>query len=175
MGCTTSHASDVLRDVDQQLAAGVDTTVGIDKEPATLISFDLAKTGDMPQQNTNCALVSHRSARSCRMCHIDDEQRDSSTYDIRTHGRYLSREDSIRSEAMQLRTAKARTDQLRLWGLKEFRSMWIDNQPTFLPNRMTPQGGCTLFVQCLALLTDFAAMLPHIRTRAGTGLSGDFS
>jgi hypothetical protein len=150
MGSTTSHASEILGDVDRQLAAGVDTTIGIDKEPVTLISFDLAKTGDMPQQNTNCALVSHRSARSCRMCHIVDEQRDSWTYDIRLHGRYLSREDKIRHEAMQLGSNKARSDQLKYWGLKEYRSMWLANQPAFLPNRMTPQECCHIFVQGLA-------------------------
>jgi hypothetical protein len=119
----------------------------MEKQPVTLISFDLAKTGDMPQQNTNCALVSHRSARSCRMCHVEDVQRNCPEYDIRAHGRYLHHEDSIRQEAMQLRSKQAQNDQLRLWGLKDFRSIWIANQPAFLPNRMTPQECCHIFVQ----------------------------
>jgi hypothetical protein len=152
MGSTTSHAADILRDVDRQLAAGINTTIGIEQNPVTLLSFDLAKTGDMPQQNTNCALVSHRSARSCRMCHVEDVQRNCTEYDTRAHGRYLHREDSIRREALQLRTNKAREDQLRLWGLKEFRSFWIANQPAFLPNRMTPQECCHIFVQGWARL-----------------------
>jgi hypothetical protein len=150
MGSTTLHASEVSRDVDNQLAAGVNTTIGMEKQPVTLLSFDLAKTGDMPQQNTNCALMSHRSARSCRMCHVEDVQRNCPEYDIRVNGRYLHREDSIRQEAMQLRSKQAQNDQLRLWGLKDFKSMWLANQPAFLPNRMTPQECCHIFVQGLA-------------------------
>jgi hypothetical protein len=114
MGSTTSHAGEILHDVDRQLAASINTTIGIHWKPVMLLSFDLAKTGHMSQQNTNCALVSHWSACSCRMCYVEDVQHNCTKYNTLANGRYLQREYSVRQEALRLRTNKGFKDQLRL-------------------------------------------------------------
>jgi hypothetical protein len=148
MGSNTTHAAEILRKTEKQLAGGFNTI--INGQEVSIISFDIAKTGDMPQQNENCALNSHRAARSCRMCHVLDIQRSDSQYDIHQNGRYLDREDATRVKALSFKTQTARQDHLKDWGLKPHRSIWIENQPALLPNRMTPQEPCHILAQGLA-------------------------
>jgi hypothetical protein len=119
-------------------------------QPVTIVSIDLGKTGDMPQQNQNCALSSHRAVRSCRQCHVTDVDRSNISYDLKSNGRYLHLENRHRAAALALRTKKDREEALRGWSLKDQPSMWIPNQPALLPNRMTPQECCHIFANGLA-------------------------
>jgi hypothetical protein len=148
MGSTTIHAAQILRAGDSRLARGFETT--LHDSPVTIISFDLGKTGDMPQQNQNCSMSSHRAARSCRQCYVTDVDRSNISYNIKSNGRYLPLENRNRAAALALKTKTAREDALRGWGIKEKPSMWIPNQPALLPNRMTPQECCHILVNGLA-------------------------
>lgn len=148
MGSNTAHAAEILAPRDYQLSSGHD--ILFDGEPVTIISFDLAKTGDMPQQNENCALNSHRASRSCRMCLVVDRQRSDTQYDIFQNGRYLDAQTALLDQAMKMSVQKKRQEFLRDWGIKPYRSIWLHNQPAFLPHRMTPQEPCHIFAQGLA-------------------------
>jgi hypothetical protein len=148
MGSTTTHAAQVLRVEDSRLARGFETTLC--GSSVTIVSFDLGKTGDMPQQNQNCALSSHRAVRSCRQCHVIDVDRSNISYDIKSNGRYLHLENRHRAAGLALRTKKDREESFRGWGLKDQPSMWIPNQPALLPNRMTPQECCHIFANGIA-------------------------
>ncbi|KAF8241934.1 hypothetical protein K440DRAFT_665063 [Wilcoxina mikolae CBS 423.85] len=148
MGISTPQVVETLASTLEPLSDGI-TTV-IDGEEVVLYSFDIALVADMPQQNENCALASHRSQRSCRQCRVIKSDRGDTQYDKFYHGRYLHEEDRKREEALELGFESRITKALIDLGLKNQRSPWLTCQPAILPNKMTPLEPCHLLAQGIA-------------------------
>ena len=86
-GCTVSDMVTGLQDETVNLGKGISTT--IDDSPVILTAFPICIMGDMPQQNKNCGVMSHRSRKGCRMCYVDESARGNLDYDTSEDGRYL--------------------------------------------------------------------------------------
>ena len=60
--------------LDARIARGIITADLIGLENVLLIAFDMAKTGDIVQQNQNAGIAGHRNPTSFRVCMIDQLQ-----------------------------------------------------------------------------------------------------
>lgn len=95
MGVSTQSVTEILASTLSQMCQGIEMAVGPYCEQATMVSFDLFMTGDMPQQNKNCSINSYQSARSCHFYNIKDHQQWDADYDIIANARYRCDQDKI--------------------------------------------------------------------------------
>lgn len=137
MGMELPTIAETLADAHQALAGGLE--VQIHGERVLICSFELAKIGDMPQQNANAGVRSQKAVVCCRGCEVDYEQRNVHKYDIVLNGRYFQEQESIRTTAVEQKTATAREKILKQMGLTPTKSPWLCAHPIFDPFRMTPQ------------------------------------
>lgn len=88
-GCTINDIATCLQDETVNLGRGIRTTIDPDDSPVILTVFPLCITGDMPQQNKNCGVMSHRSKKGCRLCYIEESSRGDLDFDYLQEGRYF--------------------------------------------------------------------------------------
>lgn len=118
-GCSTMEIARCLEDETISLERGIDFE--LDGEIVRLIMFPLAFTGDMPQQNSNCGCMSHKSNIGCRVCYIPAEKRGDLDYDVECNGRYEAYQDylfnTIRTKTKE--DTQKRTKALAAFGLSK--------------------------------------------------------
>lgn len=107
-------------------------------EEVILTVFPICITGDMPQQNENAGLMSHKSLHGCRYCFIHTDMKGDLNHDVHQDGRYRAPYDHLHwflGETTGGLGAKARNDQYKAYGI-------------------TPRSG--LFAPCFPFLDPFS-------------------
>ena len=74
MGVAIEDLALIQSHSDARIARGVITADPIGLKNVLLIAFDMAKTGDIVQQNQNAGIAEHRNPTSFRVCMIDQLQ-----------------------------------------------------------------------------------------------------
>lgn len=102
----------------QGLRTIVETSPGMYEE-VILTVFPICITGDMPQQNENAGLMSHKSLHGCRYCFIHADLKGDLYHDVQQDGRYRAPHDHLRW-FLEKTTAelgvKARDDRYKAYG-----------------------------------------------------------
>jgi len=93
-GCSESEIAQCLRDETVPLAQGLEMTL-LTGEQVILTVFPICITGDMPQQNTNSGVMSHKSKMGCRYCFQPTDNRGLLDDRVIQIGRYKKPHDAL--------------------------------------------------------------------------------
>lgn len=77
-------------------------------EKVILTVFPLCVTGDMPQQNANCGVMSHKSKMGCRYCFQPTEDRGILNDEVLHTGRYKQHHDALYQHLQQQAHGKSK-------------------------------------------------------------------
>jgi hypothetical protein len=134
-------------------------------EEVILTCFPLCVTGDMPQQNANAGIKSHKASRGCRYCMVSDEDRVDLDYPVEAHGRYSQLMSAIHQESQRMKRGKG-LELLNKYGMLEKGSSFASTFPLLDPHTCFPNDA----MHCELRLAKYfhEALKEEIFTTAGT-------
>jgi hypothetical protein len=161
-----AQVQDMLRILDDEFPAlerGL--TVNLAGEEVLLTCFPLCITGDMPQQNANAGIKSHKSIRGCRYCLVSDDERIDLKYSVEVHGRYSQLSAAINDHRQSLKKGKS-AELLNKYGMLEHGSYFAITFPLLDPYTCFPIDA----MHCELRLAKYfhEALKEEILTTAGT-------
>lgn len=145
MGCDIQTVLGVLSKYYRKLEDGTHVAVMNDNGYKMYV-FDLAIIGDMPQQNKNAGVVSHKGNNSCRLCHVAIGNRSDLDYNIYHNARFYHREEEQRKACLAHRTQEERKEALRSKGLTAEPSAFIQTRLALDPFQIFPVEPCHAYL-----------------------------
>jgi len=97
-GSHTTDMVETLADEMPSLEKGIRLMMPDTGEEVILTAFPLCILGDMPQQNANAGIRSHKSKLGCRYCFVSDVDRGSITIPFAGIGRYMPITEDLRHQ-----------------------------------------------------------------------------